>query len=148
MSWDLSVDAPSGSMGTPEEVRKKIADVFSFVDWSDPSMGVVQEAGYTLEFSFDDFEDEEDEGEAAAAGAPVAGFMICVRGGGEPLLKIVKLCKANGWSLGDTGSGEEIDLDNPSNQGWKDFQAFRDKAAGSASGSKPGFFARLFGRKA
>jgi hypothetical protein len=146
MSWDLFVGSQTGPIGTPSDIRKKIDAVLPGVDWEDPSCGYLKQRGYTLEFQLlnDDIDEAEEGGESEA---PIDGFTVSVRGGGSPLPALVKLCKAYGWSLGDTGSGEEIDLDNPSDESWKGFQEFRDEVAGSIeSRSKKGFWSRLFGR--
>jgi hypothetical protein len=146
MSWDLFVGSESGPIGTPDAVRKKIDAVLPGVDWADPSCGYLKQGGYSLEFQLLDDDDDTDEGSDSEA--LLDGFTVSVRGGGSPLPPIVKLCKAYGWSLGDTGSGEEIDLDNPSDEGWREFQEFRDEVAGSVkSRSKAGLWSRLFGRK-
>jgi hypothetical protein len=147
MSWDLAVDSPAGSLGPAADVRRKIDASIPGVDWSDESCGVVQQGGYSLELALMGSEEDEEQEEPDPDG-PVEALMISVRGSGQPLPVIVKLCKANGWTLADAGAGEEIDLDNPSDAGWREFQKFRDGVVGSVSGaSKPGFFARLFGRK-
>jgi hypothetical protein len=161
MSWDLSVESRSGPMGTPEEIRSKIDGVLPGVDWSDPTCGFLEQDGYSLEFSIlgdegdeyeDDMEGVEEAGETDLVEerepqAPLTGFMIAVRGEGAPLPPIVDLCKTCGWALADAGSGEEIDLDDPSDDGWREFQAFRNRVADSAAVPKPGIWGRLFGRK-
>ena len=167
MSWDLSVYSPTGPLGTAAEVRQKVSRALPGVDWSDNTCGVLQQGDYVLEFNLlaqeasdeEDVEDEadldddaddldEDDDDFDLADSTPVSMVVSVRGGGEPLPPLVKLCKQNGWKLGDGDSGEDIDLDNPSDQGWRDFQAFRDKVADSVS--KPsggGFLSRLFGRK-
>ena len=162
MSWDLSVYSPAGPLGSAAEVRQKVSRALPGVDWSDNTCGILQQGGYVLEFSLlardasdeeeveDDEDDEDlDDDDFELADTTPVSMVVSVRGGGEPLPPLVKLCKQYGWKLGDGDSGEDIDLDNPSDQGWRDFQAFRDKVAGSLD-SKPsggGFLSRLFGRK-
>jgi hypothetical protein len=166
MSWDLSVYSPTGPLGTAADVRQKVSRALPGVDWSDNTCGVLQQGGYVLEFSLlasegsdeehveddedlDSDEDLDDDSDFDLADTTPVSMVVSVRGGGEPLPPLVKLCKQYGWKLGDGDTGEEIDLDNPSDQGWRDFQAFRDKVAGSLE-SKPsggGFLSRLFGRK-
>jgi hypothetical protein len=161
MSWDLSVGSPHGPLGSAAEVRRKVSSAMPQVDWSDPTCGFLEQGGYTLEFSLLGLDDDDEDGdddelddddagadESASADddAPVS-LHISVRGTGDPLPPLVKLCKANGWTLTDDNE-EAIDLEHPSDAGWREFQAFRDRVAGSLGGaSKPGFFARLFGRK-
>jgi hypothetical protein len=159
MSWDLSVHSPAGPLGSAADVRQKVSRAFPGVDWSDTTCGVLQQGGYVLEFSLldrggsdeeavEEADDVDDDSDGELADTTPVSMVVSVRGGGEPLPPLVKLCKQYGWKLTDGDSDEEIDLDNPSDQGWRDFQEFRDKVAGSLS--KPsggGFLSRLFGRK-
>ena len=156
MSWDLSVYSPTGPLGSAADVRQKVSRALPGVDWSDDTCGVLQQGGYVLEFSLldrggagdEDDEDLDDDSDGELADTTPVSMVVSVRGGGEPLPPLVKLCKQYGWKLGDGDSGEDIDLDSPSDEGWRDFQAFRDKVADSVS--KPsggGFLSRLFGRK-
>jgi hypothetical protein len=50
-----------------------------------------------------------------------------VRGSGDPIAAIVKFARPLGWSVLDGSTGEFLDLDNPSQEGWQGFQAFRDE---------------------
>ena len=164
MSWDVSVESPSGPMGTRDEVRAKISAALPGVDWGDPTMGFLERDGCSFEFMLlgddDDDVDEDDDADvaddedddsagvaAAPAGGPISGFVVSVRGQGEPMPTLVKLCKAHGWTLADADDGEEIDLGAKSAPGWQDFKGFRDGIADKLGGGKPGFFSRLFGKK-
>lgn len=44
--------------------------------------------------------------------------------GENGLYELVLLARQNNWQIYDTGLGEMIDLDNPSNNGYKNFQAY------------------------
>jgi len=148
MSWDLFVGSQSGPIGTLDAIRQKIDAVLPGTDWEDPLCGVLEHAGYVLEFQLLGGEGAEEVDEENEAEAALDGFVISVRGQGEPLRTIVKLCQAYGWSLADTGSGEEIDLDNPSDEGWREFQTFVDGVTGSVKArSKTGLWGRLFRRR-
>jgi hypothetical protein len=163
MSWDLAVHSPAGTLGSVADVRRKVDASIAVIAWSDDAHGVLQQGGYILEFSLiaeneaaadendseDDRDAENDEEDVPLdPAAPVSTLMIAVRGTGEPLPVIVQLCKRNGWLLTDVDADEAIDLDHPSDRGWRDFQEFRDRVAGSLGDeSKPGLLSRLFGRR-
>lgn len=134
MSWDVvivnSKGAPAGAhsspegsgsepLGDPASVRELISSVLP-VDWSDPSCGLFEGEGFTIEFSIDEDED------------PVTDAMLHVRGGGDPLPSIVRVCKRGGWLAIDAGDGTAIDLDNPSRAGWEAFVGFRDQVLAKA----------------
>lgn len=44
--------------------------------------------------------------------------------GENGLYELVQLARQNNWQIYDTGLGEMIDLDNPSNNGYKNFQTY------------------------
>jgi hypothetical protein len=157
MSWDVSVESRSGPMGSADQVRSKITAVLPEVDWSDPSEGFLERGSCSFQFvvledddldgELDDEEGAEPEPKPESGPKLLDGFLISVRGDGEPLPTLAKLCKAHGWCLADAGSGEEIDLRKPSASGWQEFKTFRDGVARSVGASKPGFFSKLFGKK-
>jgi len=110
-------------MGTAEEVRACVTSVLPSVDWSDPAWGVLEGDGYSIEFNL------QESGE-------VDGFMLHVRGGGDPVSAIAGLCKAHRWVALDTSTGEFLDVNAPSHAGWADFQAFRDRVVESLGGER------------
>ena len=129
MSWDVIIfnfegDPPDFEnlpedfepplLGDAQTVRDRISEAIPGVDWSDPAWGVVEGDGWSIEFNH----------EATGQNDQI---MLHVRGGGDPVTAIVKLCKANNWSAFDTSSGEFLDLDSPSMDGWTDLQAARDQ---------------------
>lgn len=121
MSWDVVImKTPGDGEGTPQPtlgdagpVREAISRCLPNVDWSDPAWGVLEGAGWSIEFNF-------------AAAGPVDSFMLHVRGGGDPLGAITKLCRENDWVALDMSTGDYLDLRSPSDAGWKSFQGFRD----------------------
>ena len=138
MSWDVMVmdfggDPPSmdeldaadsaRAMGTPHDVRLKIDAHLDGVDWSDPTWGIYRGDGFTFEFNMGD----ED---------PKEGFMVHVRGGGDAVTTLLQFAAPNAWSLLDCSTGDFIDPDNPSREGWEGFQAFRDKALDRSDGDE------------
>ena len=132
MSWDVMIfafesppppmdewtdDFHPPSMGKATQIREQISHSLPQVDWSDPSWGHLAGGGYSIEFSLL----KED---------AIEGFMLHVRGGGNPLEAICKLCRENGWYALDCSTGDFIDLDAPSKKGWKGFQRYRDRVIG------------------
>jgi len=111
----LPDDFEPPSMGNAQAIRNAISDAIPGVDWSDPAWGMIDGDGWSIEFN------HQDTGETDQ-------IMLHVRGSGDPVTAIVKLCKTNNWSAFDTTSGEFINLDAPSTDGWTGFQAFRDRA--------------------
>jgi hypothetical protein len=107
--WDLK------SMGPAELVRQKITSVVPTVDWTDPARGYLIGDGYSINFGF------QESGE-------VEIFALHIRGGGDPVELVARLCRSNGWAAFDCSSGQFMNLDRPSNEGWKRFRAFRDRA--------------------
>jgi hypothetical protein len=65
--------------------------------------------GFTLDY-FDD-------------GEPATNFMVSLYGE-NAIYAIAHLAKTNGWQVFDTGLGEMLDLDNPSNNGYDNFQSY------------------------
>jgi len=135
MSWDVLIQRYDGvppsvdaipddfrfpSMGDASAVRGLISTACPSVDWSDPAWGILDGDGYSIEFNF------QEDGE-------VDSFMLHVRGGGDAISPIVSLCKTNGWVALDTSTGDFMDLESPSDDGWKEFQAFRDQVVASAA---------------
>lgn len=136
MSWDVMIHRFDGPpprvediaddheflpLGEAPNVRRRISDALPAVDWGDPAWGVLEGDGFSIEFNFQ-------------AHGPVTGFMLHVRGGGDPITPIVAMCKLNGWAALDTSSGEFLDLAKPSVDGWESFQGFRDQIIGGIEG--------------
>src|SRR5215204_1100579 len=122
MSWDVMVfdfgpsPKPMSEMiegvdhplplGTADEVRAKISEHLPSVDWFDPDWGVCVGDGFSLEFSMRDEPQK-------------LGFMIHVRGGGDPIADLLRFSVPNRWSLLDCSTGEWIDPTKPSHAGWQ-----------------------------
>jgi len=128
MSWDVvlqnarvavdsneAADAGSASaLGSADSVRALISEVHRRVDWNDPTWGVLDGDRWSIEFNLGDSQTTD-------------SIMLHVRGRGDPLPAITAICKRTGWTAFDSSSGELLDLQNPSPQGWLAFQAFRDE---------------------
>jgi len=128
MSWDVMVFDLAGAapsevdfgadfkphpMGGAGEVRARISKHLGAVDWSDPTWGIYEGDGFSFEFNM-------------GKEAETNSFMVHVRGGGDAVASLMRFAAPNRWSLFDCTTGEFIDPANPSNEGWKAFQGFRD----------------------
>ena len=135
MSWDVMIFAVDPQkfkgndkmppLGDAAAVRQSVANSLPDVDWKDPAWGILEGKGWIIEFNQN-------------ATGKIDSIMLHVRGGGDPLNAIVKLCKENGWVAYDTGSDELINLSAPSTKSWEEFQAFRDKAVAHVGQNPPG----------
>jgi hypothetical protein len=123
VSWDvilLSRDPiGAGSKGPPplgdaEEVRTKVSRSLPAVDWSQPAWGVLDGAGWSIEFNHQ-------------AEGPTDSLMLHVRGTGDPLSAILKLCSESAWIAFDTTEGEVIDSKARRAVGWEKFQSYVQK---------------------
>lgn len=132
MSWDVMIfntrgkkpppveefqDSDFDPLGPAPEVRRQLSALLPGIDWSDTTWGMYGGDGFSIEFNVGDDD-------------PIANMMLHVRGGGDAIAAIVKFARPLGWSALDCSTGEFLDLDNPSQEGWEGFQAFRDKAIG------------------
>jgi hypothetical protein len=139
MSWDVMINRYDGPpprvpdlpddfrfppMGDADTVRAQVSAVCPAVDWSDPAWGILEAGDYSIEFNLQ------------KAGV-VDGFMLHVRGGGDPVGVIARLCAANRWVALDTSTGEFMDLANPSRARWDSFRSFRDQIVGQLMGRQP-----------
>jgi hypothetical protein len=138
MSWDLMVFRPDGppipideipgdyqfpEMGSASEVRGMISTYLPGIDWSDPTWGVYRGEGFIIEFNM-------------GSGEVLDGILLHVRGGGHAVGSIVRFVKPNGWVALDYSTADYLDLDNPSQEGWLGFHAYRDHVVGETSSEK------------
>ena len=116
--------------GKPSSVRDRLQDTLPGTSWESDGTGHFVTDQYGLEISLYDTESNkclttDEDGESL----DVKFIFIDVAGGGNPVLPLVTLAKANGWQLIDTASDEGyswIDLDNPSEESWENFKTYRD----------------------
>ena len=112
MSWDVLIlhpDSVSGSpedrrllpLGLAEDVRKAVSRALPGIDWTEAVQGVYEGRSYSIEV------------ELPSRGV-VDSFGLHVRGSGDPLPAIVRLCRQNGWVAFESAAGTFLDLDNPS----------------------------------
>lgn len=111
---DLPDDFRFPTMGPAEEVRTRISDSFESVDWTDESWGIYIGDGFSIEF-------------AIGSDPIVEQMTLFVRGGGDAVTSIAGFCRANQWYAFDIDSGDYIDLENPSDEGFRAFQKYRDR---------------------
>jgi len=119
----LPEDFMPSRMGDAGALRNRIRTVLPEVDWSEPSWGRLEGDGYSIEFNI------QKEG-------IIDSFMLHVRGGGDALVDITRMCKANGWLAVDCSDGSVIDLDKPSREGWESFQRYRDNVRAKQEGGE------------
>jgi hypothetical protein len=124
VSWDVFITkerVPLGSdeppnaapLGSSDSVRAAVVRSLPETDWSDPAWGVLEGQGWSIEFNL-------------GKDAPVMSFMLHVRGGGDPISAIARLCADNDWHALVLSAGDYIDLRAPSDAGWRSFQGFRE----------------------
>jgi hypothetical protein len=130
MSWDVVIvdsggktaacpitdldDSDFNPLGPADEVRDKLSSHLPGIDWSDPAWGIFRGDGFSIEFNV--LEDD-----------PIQSIMLHVRGGGDAISAIMSFVRPLGWSALDCSTGEFLDPNNPSQEGWNGFQAYRDK---------------------
>jgi hypothetical protein len=131
MSWDVSIwAAPEPPppvaeltdqwrwtpLGLRSEVRQQISRVLPGVDWTDPHWGVYRGHGFTFEFSI-----------SARKPEPLESIMVHVRGGGDAVPLLLRLAAENDWYLLDCSAGEWLHHLPAPDEGWQEWQAFRDR---------------------
>jgi hypothetical protein len=130
MSWDVMVfnfggrpprsldelpdDHKPDPLGSLEAVRDLISARLPDVDWSDPTWGIYENDGFSIEFNIGNDD-------------PVDSIMLHVRGDGDPISSLLQVANPNQWTLFDCSTDQFLDPNNPSQQGWQDFQTFRDQ---------------------
>ena len=117
--WD-NHDIPS--FGSRIDVQSRISALFPEVNW-DNGYGHLRNDIYVGHISLG----QDD---------PLDGsFILHVYGGEDPIGFITTICKAYNWSAFDTTTFEYIEIGNPSAEGWKEFQDFRQHVISQMNGS-------------
>ena len=124
MAWQVLVMNIRGKMppttedqclplGTADELRRRISESFPGTDWSGSASGhfIAEDQAFTIVFWFDGPE-------------PRRSMMMDIRGGRESITAIARFAKLNGWQLFDC-SGDWLNLDEPSDEGWSGYDALR-----------------------
>jgi hypothetical protein len=109
MSWNLVIIKPHSPharlapMGPLRKISKMLSATFPGLEWPTESRCELNvERGFSIDLE-------------------VISGIVCsfyTRGGYDHLKLFAKLCKKNGWIMGDCQEGEEVDLDDP--YGWYD----------------------------
>ena len=101
-------------LGEAADVRTKITRSIPGVDWSNPAWGVYDGDGWSIEFN------HQVEGLCKA-------LMLHVRGEGDPVGAILRICADTGWVALDMTQGKVIHAGSNASAGWKKFQRFRQR---------------------
>jgi hypothetical protein len=83
--------------------------------------GLYEGEDFTLEFFCSD--------------GPIAFLNVDVRGSGNPMPTLAKLCRANAWLLKEAATGKVLDLSGPAVE-WQTFTQWRDRALGELPGKQ------------
>jgi hypothetical protein len=89
-----------------EEVRKAVSRSLTGIEWLEPVQGVYDGRGYSIDAQL-------------PSRGVVDSIGLHVRGTGNPLPVIVRLCRQNGWVAFDSAAGTFLNLENPSPEGWE-----------------------------
>lgn len=117
MSWDVLILHPDSAsepedrprlkaLGMADEVRKAVSRALPGIDWTEPVQGVYDGRGYSIDAQL-------------PSRGVVDSIGLHVRGTGNPLPAIVRLCRQNGWVAFDSAAGTFLDLEDPSPAGWE-----------------------------
>ena len=115
---EVPVDHSPDPLGPAIDVREAINKHLPGVDWSDRTWGFYEGDGFSIEFN-------------AGKDDPIHTIMLHVRGGGDAIEALLRFANPNKWSLLDCSTGDFIDPENPSYEGWDSFQEYRDKVVGN-----------------
>ncbi|MCA9676531.1 MAG: hypothetical protein KC464_15975 [Myxococcales bacterium] len=139
MSWDVLIqelpvdlrsldeipdDLVPRPLGTRAELLATIRAAVPVADLSDPSWGVIDGGGYSIEINL-------------GQGDPVAAVMLHVRGGPPAFAVVRTLVMAIGRPALDCGTGAVIDFEAPdAAAGFEAWRAYRDRVVGPDRGSR------------
>ena len=149
MSWDIFVqdlphvpsvndipeDFQPGSLGSRDAVIAKIVRAIPSADFGDPSWGLADGEGWSIEFNMGD-------------GPECDAFALHVRGGGDGAIEAVAAVLSSvGARALDAQTGKFFDP-AAARASFRDWQAYRDQVVAeprSADPPKRSFLSRLFG---
>jgi len=152
MSWDIHIsdlppvssleDIPDdfvpASLGSREALIAKILEVFPSADFGDPSWGIIDGAGWSIEVNI-------------GKQTECEGIMLHVRGGDGAVAAVAAILDHLGLRAIDLQSSEFFDS-GAASKSFDFWRSYRDQVVASdaneeAGSTAPGFFARLFGKK-
>src|SRR4051794_19319515 len=80
---DQLQESDSEPLGPAADVRQRISALLPGIDWSDPTWGIYDGDGFSIEFN-------------VGADDPIANMMLHVRGGGNAIAAIVRFVRPLG----------------------------------------------------
>lgn len=118
MSWDIVIFNSSQKINTPEEVDENQLIPTSFSSVFKAYFKNIIKSDNHLEikgkdFTIDYFGDDEPE-------STILLFLY----GENAIYPLIDLATKNNWQIFDTGLGEMLDLNDPSKNGYQNFQAY------------------------
>jgi hypothetical protein len=139
MSWDVVLFNSNQKITDLADVDEKQLTPISFSGVFENYFKNIITDGDHHEIKGDDFViDYFDDGELAS------NIMLSLYGE-VAIYPLIDLAKKNNWQIFDTGLGDMIDLENPSKNGYKNFQAYLNVVLTQPSNSN--WFTKLFKRK-
>jgi hypothetical protein len=118
MSWDIFLFNTNQRVNSIEELKDEELILTNFCKIIEQNFkNIVKENDHREvigeDFSFRYYEDSE-----------LVNNKMLILHGENGLFEIVKIAKSNNWIIFDTGSGELIDLENPSKNGLKEHKSY------------------------
>lgn len=118
MSWDIVIFNSPSKIEDFENFNNNKLEPIIFNDFFEKHFSAIKKDGEHREiigndFSIEYFSDDE----------PVTNIMLSLYGE-NGLYEMVYLAKKFGWQIFDTGNGQMLDLDDPSKNGYADYQNY------------------------
>jgi hypothetical protein len=124
VSWDVLILHPESAsapeeghpqlkpLGMADEVRRAVSRALPGIEWPEPLQGSYEGRAVSVRV------------ELPSRGV-VDSFALHLRGPGNPLPMLVRICRQNGWVAFDSVAGTFLDLHDPSPEGWESGVLFR-----------------------
>ena len=121
MSWDVVLFSSTQKIDSIEEVDESMFIETDFCEVLDTYFAAVKEENDSVavndkDYSIDYYTDDE----------PVSNKMVSLYGE-NALYELVIVAKKQGWQIFDTSLNAMIDLENPANNGYENFQLYLKK---------------------
>jgi prophage antirepressor-like protein len=121
MSWDVVLFSSTQKIDSIEEVDESMFIETDFCEVLDTYFAAVKEENDSVavndkDYSIDYYADDE----------PVSNKMVSLYGE-NALYELVIVAKKQGWQIFDTSLNAMIDLENPANNGYENFQLYLKK---------------------
>ncbi len=118
MSWDIVIFSSKQKIDSIEEINEELFEPIDFNSF--------------LEKHFDNITVNENHREIKGVNYSINYFVdadpvsnILFNLSGETsLFELIRIAKIYGWQIFDTGNGEMLDLENPENNGYDNFQSY------------------------